>query len=122
MNTLTRIAVVLGGFTLLFPYPVSSIEPPWLSGNPFSRPSSEVTLTARARIAENDGTTLPLDLKATLVAQKNELANVGGIVLRPGEEINGYRLVSVYEDRAVFVREGKPLTVYVKPDLADEND
>lgn len=122
MNALTCIAVTFAGVTLLLPHPVSANEPPWLSANPFSRPSSEVTVANRARIAGIDGAIPPLDLKATLVGGENALANVGGTVLRVGEETQGYRLVEVYEDRAVFVRQGKALIVYVKPNLADADE
>lgn len=43
-----------------------------------------------------------LVLTATLVAGERSLANLGGVVLGIGEEINGYRLVEVRAWEAVF--------------------
>ncbi len=56
-----------------------------------------------------------------MVSSTSALANIEGQVLRPGQEINGYLLKRVYENRAVFERDGNELTVYVKPEL-EEND
>ena len=95
-------------------------EPPKLSHNPFARPPSEVTLPAQP-LLRTDGTTLPLDLRATLVGANDKLANVAGKVIRPGDEVNGYTLLQVFEDRAIFRKAGNELTIYVKPDL-EEND
>ncbi|MDH3748431.1 MAG: hypothetical protein OER97_09505 [Gammaproteobacteria bacterium] len=94
---------------------VHATEPTRLAHNPFTRPSSEVTRdvspTPRA-----DGSTPELDLRATLVAYKDRLANVGGRILRPGDEVHGYTLLQVFEDRAVFSIESRQLTIYVKPE------
>ncbi len=96
-------------------------EPPELERNPFSRPPSERTLP-EVRMPGDDDNAAGLVLTATMVAGRDRLANVAGRVLRPGDEIQGYSLVRVYEDRAVFDRNGKRLTIYVEPDLVDEDD
>jgi len=99
---------------------VGAAEPPRLAYNPFTRPPSVVTMPDRS-LVRPDGSTQALDLRATLVAMSDRLANVAGRILRPGDEVQGYTLLKVYEDRAVFTRNGDRLTIYVKPDL-EEND
>ncbi|MDH3533026.1 MAG: hypothetical protein OEO82_08855 [Gammaproteobacteria bacterium] len=96
-------------------------EPPALKHNPFSRPPSAITLESRPLITA-DGSVQPLDLRATLVAATDKLANVAGRTLRPGDDVQGYKLLQVFEDRAIFLRDGKPLTVYVKPDRVEDNE
>ncbi|MDJ0747869.1 MAG: hypothetical protein QNJ11_00230 [Woeseiaceae bacterium] len=94
-------------------------EPPPLTNNPFSRPPAP--LINEAIRHEGDTATTPLVVIATMVSSTSALANIEGQVLRPGQEINGYLLKRVYENRAVFERDGNELTVYVKPEL-EEND
>lgn len=92
-----------------------------LANNPFSRPPSAVTIETRPMLTP-DGTIQTIDLRATMVAANNGLANVAGKILRPGDDAQGYTLLQVFEDRAIFSREGKRLTVYVKPELADDDN
>lgn len=106
---------------LLHSQVVCANEPPRLSNNPFTRPPSEVTIPIRTQPGR-DGATQELDLRATMVGSRDKLANVAGKTLRPGQEVQGYTLLQVYEDRAVFAREGSRLTVYVKPDLEEDDE
>ncbi len=105
---------------LLLAAAAGASEPPTLRSNPFARPPSVVTapILSEARL---DGDPSGLELRATLVSTQNRLANVGGKTVRPGDEVQGYKLLQVFEDRAVFARQGKHLTIVVKPDL-EEND
>ena len=96
-------------------------EPAPLAHNPFSRPPSAVPRDVAPLINE-DGTSQQIDLRATMVASNDRLANVAGRTLRPGDEMQGYTLVEVLEDRAIFLRAGKRLTIYVKPDLVEDNE
>ena len=101
---------------------VAADEPPALSHNPFSRPSSEVVRVDNVVIEADDGSGPNIPLQATMIGNVNRLANVGGRVLRPGDDYQGYRLVEIHEQYAVFEREGRPITVYVKPLLADNEE
>jgi len=100
---------------------IAAAEQPQLAHNPFARPPSEVAAPVRA-LMRTDGSKQEIDLRATMVASKDKLANVAGKILRPGDEVQGYTLVRVYEDRAIFRREGNRLTVYVKPDLQKDDE
>lgn len=104
---------------VLLPAATLGAEPPPLQNNPFSRPPAPVIREEVRSDVETRST--PLIVIATMVSTWGAFANVEGKVLRPGQEINGYLLKRVHEDRAVFERNGDELTVYVKPKL-DEND
>jgi len=101
--------------------PIYATEPPQLAHNPFSRPPSEVTVRERPPL-KPDGTAQELDLRATMVASNSKLANVAGRTVRPGDEVQGYTLLKVYEDRAIFLRAGQRLTIYVKPDSEEDDE
>jgi hypothetical protein len=45
-------------------------------------------------------------LRATLVAGKHSLVNLGGVMLATGDEAGGFRLVEVREFEAVFEKDG----------------
>ncbi|MBT8066248.1 MAG: hypothetical protein KJO09_03330 [Gammaproteobacteria bacterium] len=69
---------------------------------------------------DGDGTPETLPLLATMVGRVNRLANVGGRILKPGDDYQGYRLVTIHEDSVVFERRGETITVFVKsPDTED---
>jgi hypothetical protein len=96
--------------------------PPELRHNPFSRPPSEVTRNERSAIERDDGDGITLDLQATMISNVSKLANVAGRILKPGDEIEGYLLVAIYEEYAVFRRDSQTITVYVKPHLAEDDE
>ena len=112
-----RIAV-----TLAFLLPTAALcgEPPPLENNPFSRPPAPV-IREEMR-ADANPTSTPLIVIATMVSTDSAFANVEGQVMRPGQEINGYLLKRVYEDRAIFERNGDELTVFVKPELEEDDE
>jgi hypothetical protein len=116
---------ILASLVLLSAWPLSLYAaggPPELSHNPFSRPPSEVIRNEHSVIGRDDGDGVTLDLQATMIGNVSKLANVAGRILKPGEEIEGYRLVAVHERYAVFRRDSKMITVYVKPHLAEDDE
>ena len=97
-------------------------EPPALSHNPFSRPSSNETLDL-GRVTDSDsrnGTSLVL--RATMVGNVRKLANIAGHILQPGDEIEGYKLIAVHERYAILERNGRKTIIYVKPLVAEDDD
>ena len=101
---------------------VAADEPPALSHNPFSRPSSEVIRAESVVLESEDGSGPNIPLQATMIGSVNRLANVGGRILKTGDEFEGYRLVDIREQYVVFKKAGRPITVYVKPLLADNEE
>ena len=98
----------------------ASAEPPPLRNNPFSRPP--VLTTADDVVPVDERSNVPLRLVATMVGARNQIANVEGRVLRAGDEIRGYKLKRVFEDRAIFERNGNEIVVYVKPELENQDE
>lgn len=97
-------------------------EPPALSHNPFSRPSSNETLDLGRAIDRDDRNGTSLDLQATMVGNVRKLANIAGRILQPGDEIDGYELTAVHERYAVLERDGRTTIIYVKPLVAEDDD
>lgn len=94
---------------------------PALQHNPFSRPPSEVLQRMPTESGRDSGTnSMPL-LQATMIGSVNKLANVGGRILKRGDEVQGYVLVAIHEQFAVFRKNGEDITVYVKP-LAEDDE
>lgn len=105
------------------PLLVAADTPPALSHNPFSRPPSDVIPVARDVRDDDDSTPETLVLQATMVGRVNRLANVGGRILKVGDEYQGYRLGSIHEDSATFERGGRSITIYVRsPDKEDRRE
>lgn len=101
---------------------VAADTPPDLLHNPFSRPSSEVIREETMAVESDDDSPASLPLQATMIGQANQLANVGGRILKPGDEYRGYRLAKIREQYVVFEKNGQILTVYVKPHLAEDDE
>lgn len=115
---------ILIGMVMAGSWPVSvaaADEPPALAHNPFSRPPSEAIRNDQTLVESDDGSGPTLALQATMVGHNSRLANVAGRILKRGDEIQGYLLVAIFEKYAVFRKGGRSITVYVKPDMA-END
>ena len=94
---------------------VAQDGPPPLTNNPFSRPPSDVIIDDRISVRSDEIESPTLELQATMIGSVNKLANVGGRILRTGDEVQGYRIVEIHEQYAVFERDGRRTTVYVKP-------
>jgi hypothetical protein len=97
-------------------------EPPALAHNPFSRPPSQANINEPGIVASNDGSGPTFALQATMVGSGDRLASVAGRVLKAGDEIQGYLLVAIHEDHAIFKRGGELVTVYVKPHPAEDDE
>ena len=87
--------------------------------NPFERPSwlseaREVVDVARPAKAG-------IDLRATLLGEPS-LANVGGKIIEPGEEVAGYTLLSVSEGAAEFSDGESTIEVRVRPKSGEQTD
>ena len=57
--------------------------------------------------------TADLVLTGTLMAGSDPMANIGGVILEIGGEVNGYRLVSIAEREVIVEKDGvrKTLTI-----------
>ena len=76
-----------------------------LRTNPFLQPVSPDT-SEGANKQHGDTYTIELKLRATMVAGERSQANIGGIVIGLGEEVNGYQLIEVHPRHVVLDRDG----------------
>ena len=105
----------VSGALLLLPLLAVEIradEEPVLRFDPFAMPDLAWLAEARPGHDHGDDSWAPV-LRATLVSRDGQgsLANLGGVVLRVGEETEGYRLLAVREWEADFERAGERLTL-----------
>lgn len=83
-----------------------------LTYNPFSKPEALAPVqTPSKTVMTTAQQAMNLPLNATLVSNQAPLAIVNGELLGIGEEIQGYRLLSVDEGRAVFEKQGQRHTL-----------
>ena len=91
-------------------------EPPALRYNPFSQPLRWADVRVPGAVTGGAPTSAAMELRATLLAGRDSLANVDGHILRLGEELHGYRLVEVSEGRAVLASDEDRLELDVNTD------
>lgn len=119
----SQIKSVIVAFVLLAAFTITlASEPPKLEHNPFARPSTDDIQVTRNANSNNSQSIEELQLNATMVSESSRLVNVNGRVIRVGDDIFGYTLRRVYENRAVFIKNGKQTTIYVKPKLEEDYD
>lgn len=85
--------------------------------DPFARPLLSATLPANTErsgaIAEEEMPWSPT-LTAVMVAGKNSLVTLDGVILKIGEAKDGYRLVQVKDHEAVFKKGKKRIVLEIK--------
>lgn len=92
-----------------------------LQRNPFSRPAIADLPASDARA--NSGLSARHDsgLRAVLVAGRNSVANIGGVILQVGECAGPYCLVAVTEEKARITQNGKEVVLSLyEPEQGEE--
>jgi len=81
-----------------------------LKSNPFVQPVPEKKVTEKTQ-----DTVAVLELRGVMIAGSRSQANIGGVIISIGEEIDGYELVTVMQRHVVLVKNGvkKILTIDV---------
>lgn len=105
-------AIVLAG--LLLQACVAGAREPELQTNPFSRPAGTEKTAVSPGAAAGKASATPMRLHGTVLAGHNSLANIGGTIIGLGQEINGYKLVSVRQQHVVLDKDGilKTIPIY----------
>lgn len=98
--------------------PALAADPP--QKNPFAKPAFMNVMEEAPARAAIEPRAEALSLKATLVAKGKSFANISGTILAPGEEHDGYRLVSVSEGSAVLERNGERVELMLFEEPEDE--
>ena len=95
---------------LLLPALATTTEPqPELRRNPFTRPAVEDLRADATSSYDGLGAGRDPGLRAVLVAGSKSVVDFDGVILQIGERANGYRLLSVEEDRATFSKNSKTI-------------
>ncbi|MGB7815383.1 MAG: hypothetical protein WBL28_03425 [Methylotenera sp.] len=85
-----------------------------LKHDPFARPLLTATLPANPESADtNAEAEAPWEptLTAVMVAGKHSLVNIDGVIIKLGEEKDGYRLIQVKDHEAVFKKGNKRIVL-----------
>ena len=107
---LSRIGVVLTGLCC---FSVTAAET--MQHDPFARPlitNLSTTNTTTAETVVEEVIWNPA-LTAVMVAGKNSLVNVDGVIVKLGEEIDGYRLIEVKDYQAIFKKGRKRVVLTI---------
>lgn len=86
-----------------------------LHRDPFEQPGMGRT-DARPEPATSSAAPWRPELRAVLVAGERSMANVGGIIVKIGGQVDGFRLLEVKDRTAVFVGNGVALTLSMDRD------
>jgi hypothetical protein len=99
--------------------PAVAGDAPTLANDPFVRPQL-VEHQEPATAAE--AAAPPLELRAILFAGDASRVDIGGRIVRVGEEIDGFTLISVSEDGALFERGGRSIRIALPEHGAASSD
>ena len=104
--------VLVSGLALTMGAYVSAqgLAVPVLRFDPFAEPDLEGPPVAAVRKPSWSP-----ELRATLAAGPQSMANLGGTILNIGEEAHGYRLISVGEGEAVFSNGNTRVVLTTRP-------
>ena len=85
--------------------------PAFISRDPFQQPADmRDPLAERGQQEENSEGIIEagvgLQLRAIILAGNASMADVNGEIIGPGEEVEGYRLISINADRVFLEKEG----------------
>jgi len=89
-----------------------------LQTNPFSNPYISEIETTNDRV-KAASPAITLELRGTMVAGTNSQANIGGTILAIGEDIEGYKLVSVKQRHVVLDKDGTQKMLSLDPDVSE---
>ena len=72
--------------------------------NPFARPVDSQASPPQS-IPSGEVASVPFVLRGTMVAGQQSLANISGVIVSLGGEINGYKLVAIHQREVVLLRD-----------------
>lgn len=86
-----------------------------LKTNPFSNPYLSEMNASKAH-SRDDFSTVALELRGTMVAGGNSQANIGGVIIAVGEDVEGYKLVAIKQRSVILDKNGVTKTLSLDPD------
>lgn len=115
MHNLRRVSVVFAIMTATTGYAADQYAA--LRTNPFIVPDN--TAETHSNKAAVKSETTDMDLRATVVAGSRSQANIGGVIIGLGEDVNGYRLAEVHARSVVLEQNGTRKEILI--DKTDES-
>lgn len=108
---LSRIGVIL----ISVCFYLTAVAGETLHHDPFIRPllTSLPIINAKAADVTVEEAIWNPALTAVMVAGKNSLANVDGVIVKLGDEIDGYRLMQVKDYEAIFKKGNKRVVLTI---------
>jgi hypothetical protein len=88
-----------------------------LQSNPFSQPLVEEKIPEKPQDAAD-----LFELRGIMVAGSSSQANIGGVILSIGEEVEGHELVSVDQQHVVLVKNGVKKVLVMNVDKRDSGN
>lgn len=88
-----------------------------LKHDPFVRPMPALLSTSAMQASESESKP---ELRAIMAAGADSIVNLEGVLLRRGEQFNGYLLIKVHEGSAVFVKNNMRVTLSLHGKLDDK--
>ena len=74
--------------------------------NPFARPLESQASQAQP-VSYEQTDSVPFVLRGTMMAGQQSLANISGVIVSLGGEINGYKLVAIHQREVVLLRDNE---------------
>ena len=93
-----------------------------LHKNPFAHPLAESSQPVVGAADAAPEATAPLELRGTMLAGAGSLANIGGLILGIGQEVDGYRIVSIDERQVVIEKNGEQRTLTLDNEDVETRD
>jgi hypothetical protein len=109
----------LGGLTLACQAAASAGI---LHRNPFAHPLPESSQPVPDTAGSAPASSAPLELRGTMLAGRDSLANIGGRIVGIGQEVDGYRIVSIHERRIVVEKNGDQRTLSLDNEDVETRD
>ena len=93
-----------------------------LHRNPFAHALPEISQPAAGTANPSTAAGTSLELRGTMMAGSDSLANIGGLILGIGQEVEGYRIVSIHERWVVIEKNGEQRTLSVDREDVQKED
>lgn len=116
-----RTCLLLAGLLTSMAGNATDVETLALQINPFLRPALETVRTESTKNIEQGASADSMQLRGTMLAGNNSVANIDGTIIGIGQYIHGYTLVAVQQRHVLLERNGTQMKLSID-EQAGDND
>lgn len=116
-----RTYLLLAGLLTSMAGNATDVETLALQINPFLRPVLEAVTTEGVKSTEQASSADSMQLRGTMLAGNNSVANIDGVIIGIGQYIHGYTLIAVQQRHVLLERNGTQMKLSID-DQAGDND